>query len=61
MQFEDHWLSVLAKSTVPCAMIWGEKDPVAVTNVADYVWDNYLKNRETTATYDKIPEASHYL
>ena len=30
--------------------------------VADYVWDNYLKSRpHANATYHKLPGANHYL
>jgi pimeloyl-ACP methyl ester carboxylesterase len=61
-EFEVQWLEVLGKSPVPCTLIWGQKDPVAVPAVADYAWDNYLKNRKTaTAEYIKIPEANHYV
>jgi len=61
-EFENQWLDVLGKSPVPCTLIWGQKDPVAVPAVADYAWDNYLKNRPSaTAEYIKIPEANHYI
>merc|ERR1719498_883901 len=44
-RYEDQWLEVLGNSTVPATMIWGKKDPVAVTDVANYVWENFLVNR----------------
>lgn len=60
--FEVEWLETLGKSPVPCTLIWGQKDPVAVPAVADYAWDNYLKNRTSaTAEYVKVPDANHYI
>ena len=49
------------KSDVPTTLIWGEQDPVAVPAVADYAWENYLKNRKAPAVYWQIPCAGHYL
>ncbi len=54
-------LEVLAKSTVPATLIWGEKDAIAVPAISDYVWENYLRDRPAPATYWRIPCAGHYL
>ena len=59
---EDHWLDVLHNAQIDASLIWGTTDPVATTKVADYVWENYLKNRpHANATYHKIQGANHYL
>lgn len=58
--FEIGWLDTLRKSQVPTTLIWGEKDEIAPTQVADYVWTTCLKTREATS-YWRIPEANHYL
>jgi len=60
--YEDDWLEVLYRSPVNCSLIWGTEDPVAVIAIADYVWENYLKDRpNASATYTKIEGANHYL
>jgi pimeloyl-ACP methyl ester carboxylesterase len=60
--YEDkRWLAALGKSTVPVTLIWGEKDPVAVPAVADYVWTNVLAKRSAPASYWRVPCASHYV
>jgi pimeloyl-ACP methyl ester carboxylesterase len=55
------WLETLKSSNVPTTIIWGELDDIAPVAVPDYVWDNYLQNRETPAGYWRIPCADHYL
>lgn len=59
-EHEVAWLEVLAKSTIPATLIWGEKDAIAVPAISDYVWENYLRNRPSPATYWRIPCAGHY-
>ena len=59
-QNEVMWLEILHKSAVPATLIWAEKDPVAVTAIADYVWENYLRDRPASASYWRIPCAGHY-
>jgi pimeloyl-ACP methyl ester carboxylesterase len=60
-QFEQAWLKTLKQSKIPATLIWGERDPIAKTEIADFIWDNYLKNRDAPASYWRIPCASHYL
>ena len=61
-EHEVEWLGVLHRSTVNCSLIWGMLDPVAVPAVADYVWDNYLKDRPNApSSYTQLPNANHYL
>lgn len=60
--FEDEWLETLRKSPVPTTLIWGQKDPVAVPAVGDYVWENFLENRTSApASYHRVAEANHYI
>ncbi|MCP4421665.1 MAG: alpha/beta hydrolase [Chloroflexi bacterium] len=58
---EVNWLETLEKSDIPATIIWGELDTVAPVAVPDDVWAKYLDNRETPATYWRIPCADHYL
>lgn len=60
-EFELEWLANLEHSTAPVTLIWGVDDPVAPTAVADFVWSEYLRHRETLAEYWRLPEANHYL
>ena len=59
-QNEVTWLETLNKSSVPATLIWADKDPVAVTAIADHVWENYLRDRPASASYWRIPCAGHY-
>lgn len=58
---EAEWLDVLARSDIPTALVWGEKDPIAPPAVADYVWSRALEKRIAPAAYWRIPAASHYV
>lgn len=58
---EVNWLETLGKSDIPTTFIWGEMDDIAPLAVPDYVWTNYLEDREAPATYWRIPCADHYL
>ena len=58
---EKRWLAALGKSRMPVTLIWGELDPVAVTAVADHVWDKVLATRPATAHYWRAPCANHYI
>lgn len=59
-EFEDFWLQTLGRSDIPATLIWGELDPIAKTQIADYIWETYLRNRDAAATYWRLPCASHY-
>jgi len=54
------WLKALRQSDVAATLIWGEQDPIATTAIADFVWENYLRDRPASATYWRISCASHY-
>ena len=59
---EVEWLQVLGRSAINCSLVWGTEDPIATLAVADYVWENYLRNRTSApATFTKIQGANHYL
>ena len=58
---EVAWLETLNRSDIPTTLIWGELDAIAPTAVPDHVWENYLADRETPASYWRIPCANHYL
>lgn len=60
-QYEETWLSNLRESSVPATLIWGLDDPIAFVAVADYVWNEVLRSRDTPATYWQLPQANHYL
>ena len=59
-KLEKTWLQTLARSEIPATLIWGERDPIAKTEIADFVWENYLRNRDAAASYWRLPCASHY-
>lgn len=60
-QFEDGWLETLGASDIPTTLIWGLDDTVAPTRVADYVWEEYLVDREAPGWYWQLENANHYL
>jgi pimeloyl-ACP methyl ester carboxylesterase len=59
-KLEKTWLQTLSRSEIPATLIWGERDPIAKTEIADFVWENYLRNRDAAASYWRLPCASHY-
>ena len=58
---EVAWLEALSNSDIPTTIIWGELDAIAPVAVPDHAWENYLIDRETPASYWRIPCANHYL
>jgi pimeloyl-ACP methyl ester carboxylesterase len=59
-KWETTWLQTLSRSDIPATLIWGEKDPIAQTAIANFVWENHLHNRSAAASYWRLPCASHY-
>jgi len=59
-KYEETWLKVLAQSDIPITLIWGKLDPIAKTEIADFVWNNYLRNGNAEASYWQLPCSSHY-
>ena len=60
-RFENRWLETLGASDIPTTLIWGLDDPVAPVRVADYVWEEYLVDRQAPAWYRQLENANHYL
>lgn len=60
-EHEEEWLRVLARSTVPTTVVWGELDTIAPTRVADHVWETSLRDRAAPAAYWRVPAANHYV
>jgi len=60
-EFEDGWLETLRASEIPTTIIWGTDDPVAPLRVADYVWEEYLVDRDAPGWYWQLENANHYL
>jgi pimeloyl-ACP methyl ester carboxylesterase len=54
-------LEALGSSDVPATLIWGELGQIAPVAVADYVWEQVLKDRAAPAGYWRVPCANHYL
>jgi pimeloyl-ACP methyl ester carboxylesterase len=40
-KLEKAWLQMLSRSEIPATLIWGEQDPIANTEIADFVWENH--------------------
>ena len=59
-ELEETWLQTLSRSEIPATLIWGEQDPIAKTEIADFVWENHLRNRKAGAAYWRLPCAGHY-
>lgn len=60
-QFNEYrWLDNLSRSPVPVVYLWGLLDTVNPVRTANYVWDNYLNNREVESSYWIIPAGGHY-
>ena len=59
-KLEKTWLQTLSRSEIPTTLIWGELDPIAKTEIADFVCENYLRNRDAASSYWRLPCASHY-
>ena len=59
-KLETSWLQTLAQSEIPATLIWGERDTIAKVEIANFVWENYLGNRDAAASYWQLPCASHY-
>jgi len=51
----------LKNSDIPTTLFWETEDKIAPVAVADYVWQEVLKDRPTEAYYWRLPNADHYL
>ena len=57
---EFDWLDNLPKSPVPVAYLWGLTDNVNPIRIPNYVWLNYLNERDVESSFWVLPTAGHY-
>ena len=57
---EFDWLDNLPKSPVPVAYLWGLTDTVNPIRIPNYVWLNYLNERDVESSFWVLPTAGHY-
>ena len=57
---EFNWLDNLPKSPVPVAYLWGLTDTVNPIRIPNYVWLNYLNERDVESSFWVLPTAGHY-
>jgi pimeloyl-ACP methyl ester carboxylesterase len=58
---ETNWLHALSTSNVDTTLVWGLHDNVAPVRVANYVWQEFLRNKPGLNRYWILPSADHYL
>ena len=54
-------LAALATNTINTTLVWGLHDSVAPVRVANFVWQQFLKNKPGRNRYWILPTADHYL
>jgi pimeloyl-ACP methyl ester carboxylesterase len=57
---ETNWLQALSVSGVNTSLVWGLHDNVAPIRVANYVWQEYLRDKPGLNRYWVLPSADHY-
>jgi len=57
---EFKWLDNLTRSPVPVAYMWGLLDDINPIRIPNYVWLNYLNDREVESSFWVLPTAGHY-
>jgi len=58
---ETNWLQALSTSEVNTTLVWGLHDNVSPIRVANYIWDEFLRNKPGRNRYWILPTADHYL
>jgi pimeloyl-ACP methyl ester carboxylesterase len=58
---ETNWLTALSKNTINTSLVWGLHDNVSPIRVANFVWQNFLKEKPGRNRYWILPTADHYL
>jgi pimeloyl-ACP methyl ester carboxylesterase len=58
---ETNWLHALSVSDVNTSLVWGLHDNVAPVRVANYVWQEFLRDKPGMNRYWILPSADHYL
>jgi pimeloyl-ACP methyl ester carboxylesterase len=58
---ETNWLQALSTSDINTSLVWGVHDNVSPVRVANYVWQEFLRNKPGRNRYWILPTADHYL
>jgi pimeloyl-ACP methyl ester carboxylesterase len=58
---ETNWLEALSNNAINTALVWGLHDNVAPVRVANFVWQEFLKDKAGRNHYWIVPTADHYL
>ena len=58
---ETNWLAALSTNAVNTSLVWGLHDNVSPVRVANFVWQEFLKNKPGRNRYWVLPTADHYL
>jgi pimeloyl-ACP methyl ester carboxylesterase len=58
---ETTWLAALSTNTINTSLVWGLHDSVSPIRVANFVWQEFLKNKPGRNRFWILPTADHYL
>ncbi|OBK40075.1 hydrolase [Mycobacterium sp. 1245111.1] len=58
---ETNWLQALSASGINTSLVWGLHDNVSPVRVANYVWQEFLRDKPGLNRYWILPSADHYL
>jgi pimeloyl-ACP methyl ester carboxylesterase len=58
---ETNWLQALSTNEVDVSLVWGLHDTVSPVRVANYVWQEFLRDKPGLNRYWILPSADHYL
>lgn len=58
---ETTWLAALSTNTINTSLVWGLHDSVSPIRVANFVWQQFLKNKPGRNRFWILPTADHYL
>jgi pimeloyl-ACP methyl ester carboxylesterase len=58
---ETNWLQALSASHINTSLVWGLHDNVSPVRVANYVWQEFLRDKPGLNRYWILPSADHYL
>lgn len=58
---ETNWLAALSTNTINTSLVWGLHDSVSPIRVANFVWQQFLKDKPGRNRYWILPTADHYL
>ncbi|MBV8861021.1 MAG: alpha/beta hydrolase [Mycobacterium sp.] len=58
---ETSWLAALSNNKIDTTLVWGLHDSVSPIRVANFVWQQFLKNKPGRNRFWVLPTADHYL